>query len=79
MRRFVEGAERGQITLFPDRLEDWIGEDNPGRSQGSMLPPRRFYTTKVRKRHAPQQITSTFEQLATYFIATILMPPSLRC
>ena len=31
MRRFVEGADRGQSTLFPDRLEDWIGEDNPVR------------------------------------------------
>jgi transposase len=31
MRRFVEGADRGQRTLFPDRLEDWIGEDNPVR------------------------------------------------
>src|SRR5258707_11187235 len=28
MRRFVEGLDRGQSTLFPDRLEDWIGEDN---------------------------------------------------
>jgi len=31
MRRFVEGADRGQSSLFPDRLEDWIGEDNPVR------------------------------------------------
>ena len=31
MRRFVEGADRGQVTLFPDCLEDWIGEDNPVR------------------------------------------------
>jgi transposase len=31
MKRFVEGVERGQSTLFPDRLEDWIGEDNPVR------------------------------------------------
>jgi transposase len=31
MRRFVEGANRSQITLFPDCLEDWIGEDNPVR------------------------------------------------
>ena len=31
MKRFVEGVERGQGTLFPDRLEDWIGEDNPVR------------------------------------------------
>jgi len=31
MKRFVEGVDRGQTTLFPDRLEDWIGEDNPVR------------------------------------------------
>jgi transposase len=31
MRRFVEGADRGQSTLFPDCLEDWIGEDNSVR------------------------------------------------
>ena len=29
MRRFVEGVDRGQTTLFPECLEDWIGEDNP--------------------------------------------------
>ena len=31
MRRFVEGADRGQSTLFPECLEDWVGEDNPVR------------------------------------------------
>jgi transposase len=31
MKRFVEGADRGQRTLFPECLEDWIGEDNPVR------------------------------------------------
>jgi transposase len=31
MRRFVEGADRGQSSLFPASLEDWIGEDNPVR------------------------------------------------
>ncbi len=29
MKRFVEAADRGQSTLFPESLEDWIGEDNP--------------------------------------------------
>src|SRR4029453_2982347 len=28
MKRFVEGVDRGQSTLFPECLEDWIGEDN---------------------------------------------------
>ena len=31
MKRFVEGVDRSQSTLFPDRLEDWIGTDNPVR------------------------------------------------
>jgi transposase len=31
MKRFVEGVDRGQRTLFPDCLEDWIVEDNPVR------------------------------------------------
>src|SRR3974390_1633975 len=32
MRRFVEGVDRGQSTLFPQYLEDWICEDNPVRA-----------------------------------------------
>src|SRR6188472_4276762 len=31
MRRFVEGVDRGQNTLFPECLDDWIGEENPVR------------------------------------------------
>ena len=31
MKRFIEGADRGQSTLFPECVEDWIGEDNPVR------------------------------------------------
>jgi hypothetical protein len=31
MRRFVEGIQRGQSTLFPECLEDWIDENNPVR------------------------------------------------
>ena len=31
MKRFVEGTDRGQSTLFPECLEDWIGEGNPVR------------------------------------------------
>ncbi len=31
MKRFVEGVDRSQGTLFPERLEDWIGADNPVR------------------------------------------------
>ncbi len=31
MKRFIEGVDRVQGTLFPERLEDWIDEDNPVR------------------------------------------------
>ena len=31
MKRFVEGLDRGQATLFPECLDDWIDENNPVR------------------------------------------------
>jgi transposase len=31
MKRFVEGVARGQSTLFPECLDDWVDEDNPVR------------------------------------------------
>ena len=31
MKRYMEGIERDQGTLFPEHLEDWVGEDNPVR------------------------------------------------
>jgi transposase len=32
MTRFVEGEDRTQSTLFPERLDDYIGENNPVRA-----------------------------------------------
>ena len=31
MGSFIEGPDRSQVTLFPDRLEDWISADNAVR------------------------------------------------
>ena len=31
MKRFVEGEDRSQSTLFPERLDDYVGEDNSVR------------------------------------------------
>ena len=31
MKRFVEGENRNQSTLFPEILEDYVAEDNPVR------------------------------------------------
>ena len=32
MKRFIEGSDRSQATFFPERLDDYIGEDNPVRA-----------------------------------------------
>jgi transposase len=29
--KYVEGQDREQLTLLPDCIEDYIGEDNPVR------------------------------------------------
>jgi transposase len=29
--RYIQGQDRNQITLLPDCIEDYIGEDNPVR------------------------------------------------
>jgi len=32
MKRFVEGEDRSQSILFPERLDDYVAEDNPVRA-----------------------------------------------
>jgi transposase len=32
MKRFVEGTDRQQSTLFPAVLDEYVGEDNPVRA-----------------------------------------------
>ena len=32
MTRFVAGDDRSQSTLVPERLDDYLGEDNPVRA-----------------------------------------------
>lgn len=29
MGRFMEGADRSQMTFLPECLDHWVGEDNP--------------------------------------------------
>ena len=31
MGRFIEGADRTQVTLLPEAIDDYVGEDNPVR------------------------------------------------
>jgi hypothetical protein len=37
MKRFIEGEDRGQTTLLPDSLEDYVTADNPVRVVDSSL------------------------------------------
>jgi transposase len=37
MKRFVEGTDRGQATVFPEYLEDWIYQDNPVRAIDALV------------------------------------------
>lgn len=32
MKRFIEGVDRSQSTLFPERLDDYVSDDNPVRA-----------------------------------------------
>ena len=44
MRRFVEGIDRGQATLFPECLADWVNE---GRQK--LVQARAFRLSKLYK------------------------------
>jgi hypothetical protein len=66
MRRFVEGTDRGQSTLFPEYLEDWIGED-PKRTW--KVVTARSSKTRIEKRD-----TSRSCQAADRGRASILCP-----
>ena len=32
MKWFIEGADRSQATLFPERLDDYVSDDSPVRA-----------------------------------------------
>jgi hypothetical protein len=41
MKRFLVGADRGQSTLLPECLDEWIDESNPVRAVDAFVaaPP----------------------------------------
>ncbi len=40
MKRFIEGQDRSQVTLLPECLDDYIGEDNPVRVVDAFVDDR---------------------------------------
>ena len=60
MKRFVEGADRSQITLFPECLEDWIDDDNPVRVIDVFVDELDLAVLGFSDRtHAPQQTATS--------------------
>jgi transposase len=60
MRRFVEGADRGQSTLLLECLDDWIDENNPVRvidafvdalDLGGSVPSSPRHSARAGERH----------------------------
>jgi hypothetical protein len=47
MKRFVEGECRDQSVLFPERLDDWIAEDNPVRAVDAFVDELEFMALGV--------------------------------
>jgi len=60
MTRFVVGENRSQSTLFPERLEDYLSEDNPVRAidvlSMSLIWPGWALAVLSRRRQAGQPI-----------------------
>ena len=72
MKRFVEGMDRGQTTLFPECLEDWICEDNPVRVidvfvGGSIWPS--FGPARI-----AHNLPRSHRKRRTFLVLTISMP-----
>jgi len=68
MKRFVEGVDRGQATLFPEYLEDWICEDNPVRVAPALITLTIFSRGGRGEKAQPLQAN-------TAFLAPNLSPP----
>jgi hypothetical protein len=63
MKRFVEGADRGQSTLFPECLEDWIDEVNPVRVIDALLTSLSWVSAGSIRRPTLVSSFGTFEAL----------------
>lgn len=37
MSRFIEGVDRNQAAFLPERLDDYIAEDNPVRAVDALV------------------------------------------
>jgi transposase len=57
MRRFVEEADRGQRTLLPECLDDFIDENNPVQVPTEVADSFDLVGLPERRRRARKQFT----------------------
>jgi len=68
MKRFVEGADRGQSTLAPECLDEWVGSRSPRRvatSNSSIQPSRGRVTVPHPNKDVPIRTLRSIEKQAS--------------
>jgi hypothetical protein len=63
MTRFVVGDDRSQSTLFPERLDDYLGEDNPVRAIDVFVDELDLSTPKIGRAGQPAQPSAFLHSL----------------
>lgn len=82
MTGFIEGVQRSQTPLRPDRLGDWIGEDDLVRAVGPSvdeldLPAFGFGRAVAARTGRPGCHSATLLKLVVYgYLNRILQPPA---
>jgi hypothetical protein len=69
MARFVEGMDRGQATLLPECLEDWVGENTSGATALSPFDEAtagcgKISAGRTATRGAPEALSAEFNSEA---------------
>jgi hypothetical protein len=67
MKRIVEEMDRGQSTLFPECLEDWICEDRRRSCFRTSAPPPRDSSLARRPYTARQRLSGLRDSCAKEF------------
>ena len=64
MKRLIEGEDRSQVTLLPECLDDYVGEDNPVRVVDAFVEELDYLDSlKTADRTQPIEIGARTERL----------------
>lgn len=79
MGRFIEGADRTQVTLLPEAIDDYVSDDNPVRvvdalSMRSTLRRSASRASSLKRRAAPATIRQRSSRSTSTAISTKCNP-----